>query len=66
MSNTSPALSDGVWIVQAQNTDDEGRIVAVCASAADAEKVSAELSGIFPDLAHAFFPVGYKFGVTYR
>jgi len=66
MSNTSPDLSDGVWIVQAQNTDDEGRIVAVCTSAADAEKVSAELSEIFPDLAYAFFPVGYKFGVTYR
>ena len=62
MSNTSPEIPDGVWIVQAQNTDDEGRIVAVCATAEAAEKVSAELSGIFPDLAYARFPVGYRFG----
>lgn len=62
MKNTSSDSIDSVWIVQAQNADDEGRIVAVCASAADAEKVSTELSGIFPDLAYASFPVGYRFG----
>jgi len=62
MKNTSSDSIDGVWIVQAQNTDDEGRIVAVCATLADAEKVSTELSEIFSDLAYSRFPVGYRFG----
>lgn len=62
MANTLLSSTDGVWIVQSQDTDDEGRIVAVCATLEEAEKVAAELSGIFPDLAYAHFPVGYKFG----
>lgn len=56
---------DGVWIVQAGD-DDDGRIVATCASMEDAESAAAELRELFSELSYAFFPVGYRFGQSRR
>lgn len=62
MGTAAYAADDGVWIVQAFDNGDEGRIVAVCNSDEEARDAADALEDFFPDLRFAFFERGFRYG----